>query len=142
LILQPTPNANGQATITVTVNDGAAANNLNTVTFTVTVSPVDDPPTLDPIANVSINEGAPPQTVNLTGISSGAGNEIQTLVVIAASDKPDLIPTPSVNYASPNSTSALNFTPVTGASGRRSSRSPLAMVAGRSAATSPSVWAQ
>ncbi|MCO5050774.1 MAG: Ig-like domain-containing protein [Verrucomicrobiae bacterium] len=107
----------GTATITVRVNDGGASNNIVTRTFTVTVNPVNQPPTLDAIANVTINEGAGQQTVNLSGISSGAANETQTLTVTASSSNPTLIPSPTVNYTSPNATGTLRFTPVAFASG-------------------------
>jgi fibronectin type 3 domain-containing protein len=102
----------GTATITVTVNDGGASNNIVTRTFTVTVNPVNNVPTLNALANVTINEGAGLQTVNLSGISSGATNEVQTLVVTATSSNPGLIPHPTVTYTSPNATGSLGFTPV------------------------------
>src|SRR5262249_40719416 len=60
----PFRTANGSATITVTVNDGQTLNNTLTRTFTVTVTAVNDPPTLNAIANVAINENAGPQTVS------------------------------------------------------------------------------
>ncbi|MCU0785646.1 MAG: hypothetical protein MUF81_16695, partial [Verrucomicrobia bacterium] len=55
--------------------------------------------------------------VNLTGISSGASNEVQTLTVSAASSNPGFIPTPTVAYTSPNSSGSLSFTPVALANG-------------------------
>ena len=65
----------GEITVTVTDNGGTANGGLNTVsqTFTVTVLPVNQPPTLDPITNpVAINENADRRTpVTLTGISDG-----------------------------------------------------------------------
>jgi hypothetical protein len=56
LIFTPVPNATGVATITVTVNDGQATNNKGTRTFTVTVTAVNDAPTLSTIVNQSTNE--------------------------------------------------------------------------------------
>jgi hypothetical protein len=64
-----------------------------------------------------LDENAGLQTVNLTGISSGATNEFQTLTVTATSSNPALIPTPAVNYTSPNSTGSISFTPVASAFG-------------------------
>jgi hypothetical protein len=107
----------GSATITVTVNNGGASNNIVTQSFMVTVNPVNQPPTLDPLANVTINESDGQQTVNLTGISSGASNELQTLTVTASSSNTGLIPTPLVNYTSPNTTGSITFTPVPTANG-------------------------
>ena len=49
LTFTPAANASGSATLTVTVNDGGASNNIVTQTFTVTVSPVNQPPTLNPL---------------------------------------------------------------------------------------------
>jgi hypothetical protein len=83
----------------------------NTGTVTVTINAVNDPPTLDAISALTISENAPAQTVTLTGITSGATNENQVLTVRATSGNPALIPNPTVNYSSPNSTGSLTFTP-------------------------------
>jgi hypothetical protein len=88
-----------------------------TRSFTVTVSPINNQPTLDLLSNLTIAQDSGPQSVNLTGISTGAGNEIQNLSVTASSGNPALIPNPPVAYNSPNSTGILTFTPVAGASG-------------------------
>src|SRR5256885_8391474 len=50
--------------------------------------------TLRALANRTINENAGTQTVKLSGISSGATNEDQTLTVTATSSNPELIPDP------------------------------------------------
>ena len=113
----PVANANGTATITVTVNDGQTANNTTSRTFKVTVNPVNDAPTLNPLSNLNIAENAGQQTVNLSGISSGAANESQTLTVTVASSNPSVIPNPTVTYTSPSATGTLRFTPVAGANG-------------------------
>ncbi len=117
LSFAPVANANGSAVITVTVDDGGAANNTASVSFTVVVTPVDDPPTLDAIGNLTISENAGTQTVNLTGINSGASNESQTLTVTATSDNTGLIPNPSVSYTSQNATGSLSFAPASNANG-------------------------
>lgn len=113
----PTANVFGSSTITVTVNDGGTSNNIITHVFTVTVNPVNQPPTLNGISNLAISENAGQQTVNLSGISSGAANESQTLTVTATSGNTGLIPNPTVNYTSPNATGTLTFTPVAFANG-------------------------
>ncbi len=113
----PVAYAYGSAIITVTVNDGGASNNIVSRTFTVTVNPVNQAPTLNTLANLTINEGAGLQTVNLTGISSGAANETNTLVVTASSSNTGLIPNPTVTYTSPNATGSIAFTPVALAAG-------------------------
>jgi hypothetical protein len=108
----PVPFASGAATITVTVNDGGASNNVVSRSFTVTVNPVNQPPTLNTLANVTINENAGQQTVSLSGISSGATNESQTLTVTASSSNSGLIPAPTVTYTSPNASGSIRFTPL------------------------------
>ena len=75
------------------------------------------PPTLNTLTDMTINENAGLQTVNLSGITSGAANEAQTLTVTAVSDNPGLIPNPMANYTSPNTTGTLSFTPASGSYG-------------------------
>src|SRR5213079_2270283 len=74
LTFTPVLNAFGTGTVTVIVHDngGTANGGVDSVTntFSVTVNPINDPPTLNPIGNVTITENAGQQTVNLTGISS------------------------------------------------------------------------
>ena len=96
----------GMATITVTVKDNSGT---TSVQFLVTVNFVNQAPTINTPANVTINENAGQQTVNLTGIAAGGG-ETQTLTVTASSNISALI-NPSVTYTSPNSTGTLTFTP-------------------------------
>ncbi len=113
----PVPFATGAATITVTVNDGGASNNIVTRSFLVTVSAVNQVPTLNPLADVTINANAGWQTVTLSGVTAGAGGETQSLTLTATSANPGLIPNPTVNYASPNTTGSLTFKPAANAHG-------------------------
>jgi hypothetical protein len=117
LAFTPVANANGTATITVTINDGQSQSNLVTRTFTVTVTSVNDPPTLNTLSDSQIDEDAGTQIVSLSGISSGAANENQTLTVTATSSTPGLIPNPTVSYTSPNATGTLSFRSMTNATG-------------------------
>jgi hypothetical protein len=117
LTFTPATNGNGTATVTVTVNNGGASNNIVTQTFTVTVNPVNQPPTLNPISNLTFNENAGLQTVNLSGITSGAANQNQTLTVTATSSNTGLIPNPTVSYISANPTGTLTFTPAINGNG-------------------------
>ena len=71
---------------------------------------VNDAPTINTPSNVTINENAGQQTVNLTGITAGGG-ETQTLKVTASSNNTSLIATPTITYTSPNSSGTLTFTP-------------------------------
>jgi hypothetical protein len=113
----PVADAFGSATITVTVNDAGATNNVVSRTFNVTVNPVNQVPTLNTLANVTVNENAGQQTVSLAGIGSGAANESQTLTVTASSSNTGVVPNPTLTYTSPNTTGTLTFTPVANAFG-------------------------
>ena len=105
MVIRPRPNQFGTASIQLVVTDSDGASSTNV--FTVTVNPVNDPPNIDPIPSFSINEGSGPLTVPLTGINSGASNELQSLVVTAASSRPEIVPVPQVNYVSPNTVGSL-----------------------------------
>src|ERR1039458_4473272 len=83
------------------------------VSTLIPIKTTNQPPTLNSILNISFNENAGLQTVNLSGITSGASNQVQTLAVTAASSNTGLIPTPTVNYTSPNTTGSITFAPVT-----------------------------
>lgn len=121
-----TPNADqfGVATITVSVEDGGDDDDLSTFadnlvfdrTFTVTVEPVNDDPSINSLSDISILEDSPPQIIPLTGIDAGGG-ESQPLQVMATSDNPGLIPDPLVNYTSPNSFGSLVLAPDANQSG-------------------------
>jgi hypothetical protein len=75
------------------------------------VPTVNQPPTLNAIPNLTINENAGRQTVSLSGITSGAINENQTLAVTAVSSNTGLIPNPTFNYTNANTSGNLTFTP-------------------------------
>ena len=75
------------------------------------------PPTLDPISDVVVDEDAPVQSILLSGITTGATNESDTLRLTAISDNPAVIPNPSVIYDGAGSTGTLSFTPATNANG-------------------------
>ena len=110
LTFEPLSDASGQpyTTFTFNVSDGSLAS--NTATMTVDVTPVNDAPTLNAIADETIDEDAIEQTVNLAGITAGGG-ESQPLQVTATSDNPSLIPNPAVAYTSPESTGTLTYIP-------------------------------
>jgi hypothetical protein len=110
LTIKPKTNGLGVSTVTVTVNDGGKSNNIVQQTFTVTVVS-NQPPTLNPIANVTVAKNAGSQTVTLTGISSSVPAANQTLAVSAASSNTGLIPTPTIQYTSPANNGSLTFKP-------------------------------
>jgi len=120
----PVADQSGTAVITITVEDGGLDGNLTTagdnLTFsrslTVTVTPVNDVPTINTVADLTIAEDAPLQTVNLAGISAGGG-ESQQLKLTVSSSNTGLIPVPTLNYTSPNTTGSLTFAPIANLSG-------------------------
>ena len=124
LAFTPLADQTGTATITVTVEDAGLDNDLTTTadnatfsrTFDVVVNPVNDDPTLDAISDLTIDEDAAQQTINLAGITAGP-DESQSLRVTASSDNTDVIPDPTVTYTSGESTGSLSFTPVANQSG-------------------------
>jgi Cadherin-like/Bacterial Ig domain len=122
LLLAPVPNQVGTATVTVTVRDngGTAQGSIDVTsrTFTVTVQPVNDRPTLAIISDLVIQENVPPQILALSGISAGPASEgAQALTITAISSRPDIIPNPTLAYTSPQSAGALTLTPVANTSG-------------------------
>jgi uncharacterized repeat protein (TIGR01451 family) len=86
--LTPSTNQNGASTITLTVSDGMAVTNTS---FTLTVTPVNDPPVLNVIPNFTIFElstlnytnkagdiDLPPQTLTFSLLNAPAGASINT----------------------------------------------------------------
>ena len=84
-------------------------------TFAVIVTQVNQPPTLDPIGNVTVpqntsavNVAEPP--ITLTGIGPGAGDVNQTVVnVFATSSNPALVTNPSITYTAGSATAMLTY---------------------------------
>src|SRR6266481_969896 len=113
----PVATASGTAMITVTVNDGQVQNNTFSRSFIVTVNSLNKAPTLTAIGNIAVNQNSGTHSVPLSGITAGSG-EHQTLTVTAASDNPDVVPSPIVGYTSPATTGTLYFTPATDAMGQ------------------------
>jgi hypothetical protein len=122
LSFTPAPDANGSATVTVRAKDdgGTANGGVDTsapVTFTLTVTPVNDAPTIGSLAAQSVNEDDGPQALALTSFTAGPADESsQTLTVTTTVlDHPeyfDLAGPPTVD-----SSGNLSYTPATGAYG-------------------------
>ena len=112
LAVTPAVDAFGSTTVTATVSDAGAANATMTRTFTVTVRPINDPPTLTPLADRSAVAGAGAQSVALSGIGTGAANEPQVLAVTGSSSDVTILTDVTVTYASPSATGSVSFTPL------------------------------
>lgn len=66
----------------------------------ITVTSVNDAPTLDEIADVEILRNTASLEITLTGISAGGDGEIADLTVIAASNNTAVLPNPAASYQS------------------------------------------
>ena len=102
----------------------ATSNNIGYGSRTITVTPINVAPTLNPIQSPApILEDSSPLTIDLSGISAGGGQS-QTLTLTASANPAGLITfaggtvgIPGINYTSPNTTGSLSFEPTPGASG-------------------------
>lgn len=111
----PATNRFGVATITLRVSD---PNGLFAVdTFQVVVNPINDPPTLNVLSNLSILEDSGLRSVPLSGIGSGAPNETAVLSVTAEISGAPILTNLSIVYSSPAATGELRFTPILNAFG-------------------------
>jgi fibronectin type 3 domain-containing protein len=81
------------------------------------ILPVNDAPSLNAISNLVVDSNSGAHLVRLSGIGPGATNELQPLVVTAASSNRTLIPDPAIDYTSPASDGTLTFAPANNASG-------------------------
>jgi len=95
-----------------------------TATVVISITPVNDPPTVDTISDpAAIDEDAAEQIVNLSGITQGGGGSETApapqfpLTVTASSDNTGLIPDPAVSYDGTSTTGSLAYTPVADQSG-------------------------
>ncbi len=89
MTITPAPNANGgPVTITVTVSDGASS---ATETFDVTVTPVNDPPSISALFwNVTIAEDTASRTLAFS--VNDVDTPVDSLTVTATSSNPALVP--------------------------------------------------
>ena len=116
LTISPIANTNGSVVITVTINDGAKTNNLFSRAFNVTVNP-NQPPTLDPLSDLTFAFNAAARSINLTGITPGAPGEVQNLSISAVSSDPKIVPNPIVTYTSPKTNGSLYISPLPNTNG-------------------------
>ena len=128
MLFQAAANQSGVAVITVIVTDGGLDGNLATsndnasvmqaFAITATVTPLNYPPTLDPISNPKpVWHGDGEQALALTGISAGGG-ETQPLAVSVTSSNPAVLSSLVVDYASPQAGGVLRYTPTSTTAGR------------------------
>ena len=109
LTYTPSVNYSGSDSFTFRVNDGQT--NSANATASITISAVNDQPTLNTLTSLTLATNPGPQTVNLSGIGSGAANESQTLSVTASHNNSSLLGSINVAYTSPATSGTLSFTP-------------------------------
>lgn len=115
--LRPGTNAFGTATVAIVVSN---ATQFTSRSFQVQVDPVNDPPTLDPIANQALLNTESGLWLFFSGISSGAGNETDTLsVTVVSNSNPAIFSSaPLVSYTPQFSWANLRLEPASNAVGK------------------------
>ncbi len=94
-----------------------AAGNTDTLSFDVVVTAENTLPTLDPIANVTVDEDTGSVMVGVSGISSGEDCSAQGLVISAKSSDETLTDTIIVGYTTGDATATLEILLAPGMSG-------------------------
>ena len=107
----PAPNQSGQATITLTVSDGT---NTVLTAFTLTVTAVNDPPTISAIDDVFTTEDVP-VTLNFT--IGDLETDPASLVVSATSDNAAVVAGTGLALGGTGAARSVTVTPVANASG-------------------------
>lgn len=107
LVYQTNLNDNGDATITVRATD---PDGYLEKTFLISVTPINDAPTLDPIDDVTVEVSPGVIQVPLTGIGSGAINENDDLLFSFYSSNQNLVTAFSIDYIAGASTGTLSIT--------------------------------
>ncbi|MFO0929913.1 MAG: tandem-95 repeat protein [Gemmataceae bacterium] len=114
LTFTPAADANGSAIVTVRLRDNAGgADTSGAQIFTITVTPVNDPPSFAVSGTVLAPQDGGPQTVPgwATAITAGPPNESsQGLTFLVSNDAPDLFDVPPAIAAD----GTLTFTPAAG----------------------------
>ena len=94
----------------------AESGNLAIFRYTGAAAGTNNPPTLNALTNLVLDEDAPQQTVALSGISNG-GEAGQAVRLSAVSSDPSLVPNPTISYFSPTATGTLRLRPAPNAFG-------------------------
>lgn len=110
---------NGVAYDAVTQNGNALTYTIagDTISFNavpdgglISLTVANQAPTLDALANLSIDQNDPTQTVDFSGITAGTG-ETQNLSVSITAQNTNLVKNIVVNYNSPDATGSFSFDP-------------------------------
>ncbi len=108
LELETSTNQRGNALVFVTIDDGTLT---TTQTITLQVTERNDPPAFTAPDTVMLDSGTISHSLNLTGISAGAGETQLVQHLVSTSGTPgEIAVTPSVTYQSGSTTGTLNVT--------------------------------
>ncbi len=102
----------GPTTITLTASDGTNSSNR---TFDVSVTPVDDPPTISVIGNQVIDEDSSTGAINFT--ISDIDTAVELLAVTAASSQQDVVPDSGVFIGGTEGNRTVTVIPAANANG-------------------------
>jgi hypothetical protein len=108
----PAANQSGTATIAITVSDGQAS---TTTSFALSVSPVNDAPTLSSIASQTLAAGGATGAISFTvgDAETAAGN----LVVSGSSSSQTLVPNANIAFGGSGTSRTVTVTPAAGQTG-------------------------
>ncbi len=108
----PLPDANGVANITITVSDGT---DDNTIVFELTVTAINDEPTITAITNQTIDEDT--QTPILDFTIGDVETDPATMTPTGTSDNPLLVPDANIVFGGSGQSRTVQVTPLADASG-------------------------
>ncbi len=93
----PKTNFNGTLGVTMTISDGAATS--TPYSAAIVVNSINDPPTLDPVGNITVQRIlTEPSVISLTGITAGVGEGTQSVAVTISTANPELFEVFEVTY--------------------------------------------
>jgi hypothetical protein len=111
-VITPAANLSGQATISLSVND---ENFTAARTFRVTVTPVDDPPTISAIADQTTPAGTATAPIPFT--IDDIDTPVDALVIRVVASNPDLVPPTGVHAGGTGAARSITITPAAFAHG-------------------------
>lgn len=109
--LSPRPDATGTTTITLTVSDGAL---IQSTSFALTVTPVNDPPRITGLSSQVTDEGMP---ITIPFSLSDPDTALTNITFNATSTDESLVPVAGIQFGGSNDTRTVTLFPEPGASG-------------------------
>lgn len=96
-----TPDADSVATDSFVVQVTDRSGLSDTITVYVNIAPVNDPPRIDPLYDVTYPEWSGPHSIPLIGLAAGPPDETESVTATVETDLPSLIPMLTVVETSP-----------------------------------------